>query len=133
MYTRELNRISLSGEVIKGELPDVITPRYLSAIGKTDSLVYIYGGLGNDLGKQEYGVVHCKDLYKLNLNDYSFGKKKWAIPENLCDEVAASTLIVDEVEKGEHAKGLIFFFRSFSIFSGFERFKFGEWTRNCFR
>lgn len=30
------------------------------------------------------------------------------MPENLCDEVAASTLIVDEVEKGEHAKGLFF-------------------------
>ena len=107
LYTRELNRISLSGEVIKGELPDAITPRYLSAIGKIDSLVYIYGGLGNDLGKQEYGVVHYKDLYKLNLNDYSL-EKKWAIPENLCDEVAASTLIVDEIEKGEHAKGLFF-------------------------
>ncbi len=61
----------------------------------------------NNLGKQEYGVVHYKDLYKLNLNDYSL-VKKWAIPENLCDEVAASTLIVDEVEKGEHAKGLFF-------------------------
>ena len=56
------SRKALSGEVIKGELPDVITPRYLSAIGKTDSLVYIYGGLGNDLGKQEYGVVHYKDF-----------------------------------------------------------------------
>lgn len=107
LYTRELNRISLSGEVTKGELPDVIAPRYLSAIGKTDSLIYIYGGLGNDLGKQEYGVVHYKDLYKLNLNDYSL-EKKWAMPENLCDEVAASTLIVDEVEKGGHAKGLFF-------------------------
>lgn len=106
-YTRELNRISLSGEVIKGELSDAITPRYLSAIGKTDSLIYIYGGLGNDLGKQEYGVVYYKDLYKLNLNDYSL-EKKWAISENLCDEVAASTLIIDEVEKCEHAKGLFF-------------------------
>ena len=35
-------------------------------------------------------------------------EKKWAMPENLCDEVAASTLIVDEIEKGEHAKGLFF-------------------------
>ena len=56
-----------------------------------------------------------------------------AMPENLCDEVAASTLIVDEVEKGEHAKGLFFSSGRFSIFSSFERFKFGEWTRNCFR
>lgn len=54
------------------------------------------------------------------------------MPENLCDEVAASTLIVDEVEKVNMQKDC-FFFRSFSIFSGFERFKFGEWTRNCFR
>ena len=105
-YTRELNRISLSGEIVRGELPDIITPRYLSAIGKADSVVYIYGGLGNDLGKQEYGITHYKDLYVLNLKDYSL-EKKWAIPENTHNEVVASTLIVDKV-KSMHAKGLFF-------------------------
>ena len=35
-------------------------------------------------------------------------KKKWAIPENLCDEVAASTLIVDEVEKVNMQKDCFF-------------------------
>lgn len=106
-YTRELNRISLSGEITRGELPNVITPRYLSAIGKTDSIIYIYGGLGNDLGKQEYGVVHYKDLYKLNLNDYSL-EKEWSMSENTYDEVAASTLIIDDSKEGIHAKGLFF-------------------------
>lgn len=106
-YTRELNKVSLSGKVIRGELPEVITPRYLSAIGKTDSAVYIYGGLGNNLGKQEYGVVHYKDLYKLNLDNYSL-EKKWAMPEKLSDEVAASTLIIDGAGKEMHAKGLFF-------------------------
>lgn len=105
-YTRELNRISLSGEIVRGELSDIITPRYLSAIGKTDSVVYIYGGLGNDLGKQEFGVSHYRDLYKLNLKDYSL-EKKWVIPENTYSEVVASTLIIDEM-KGMHAKGLFF-------------------------
>lgn len=80
---------------------------------------------------REHGVVHYKDLYKLNLNDYSLEKKVGYAGEP-CDEVAASTLIVDEVEKGEHAKGLFFSSGRF-LSSGFERFKFGEWTRNCFR
>lgn len=105
-YTRELNRISLSGEIVRGELPSAITPRYLSAIGKTDSVVYIYGGLGNDLGKQEFGVTHYKDLYKLNLGDYSL-KKMWTMTENTHNEVVASTLVMDETND-MHAKGLFF-------------------------
>lgn len=104
-YTLDLNRVSLSGEIVRSQLSKVIAPRYLSAIGVVDSAVYIYGGLGNDLGKQEYGVTNYRDLYKLNLKDYSL-EKKWAMASGTCDEVAASTLIIDSTET--HAKGLFF-------------------------
>lgn len=104
-YSHRLHKISLSGKLLRKELEE-ISPRYLSAIAETDSAVYIYGGLGNDLGKQEYGVTHYRDLYKLNLRDYSL-EKQWSVPEDLHGEVAASTLIVDEAGGG-HAKGLFF-------------------------
>ncbi len=104
-YSRELNKISLSGKLVRKEL-EGISPRYLSAIGETDSAIYIYGGLGNDLGKQEYGVTHYRDLYKLHLEDYSL-EKQWSVPENANGEVVASTLIMDE-GGNMHAKGLFF-------------------------
>lgn len=104
-YFPEMNRVSLSGKVERESLPGNIPPRYLSAIGVTDSSVYIYGGMGNELGKQEYGVNHYRDLYKLNLNDYSI-EKLWEFSPSTDNEVAAPTLILDSLE--QHAKGLFF-------------------------
>lgn len=103
-YMPEMNRISLSGDVIRDTTPE-IPPRYLSAIAMADSVVYIYGGMGNELGKQEYGVTFYRDLYKLNLKDYSL-EKCWGIPSGAYNEVAAPTLVVDST--GKHAKGLFF-------------------------
>lgn len=104
-YISEVNRVSLSGKVVRSKLPEMLPPRYLSSVGVTDSVVYIYGGLGNELGKQEYGVNNYRDLYKLSLNDYSF-KKLWSMDSESCNEVAAPSLMIDSKE--EYAKGLFF-------------------------
>lgn len=46
----------------------IITPRYLSALGTyNDSILYVYGGIGNYSGKQEMGMTIYNDMYSFNL------------------------------------------------------------------
>ncbi|WP_106832306.1 hypothetical protein [Parabacteroides pacaensis] len=104
-YFSELNRISLAGEIMRQELPGIITPRYLSSVGITDSVVYIYGGLGNEVGQQEYGVYNYRDLFTLDLSGYRL-RKLWSIPAGKYEEVPAQTLLVDSLQ--QQAKGLFF-------------------------
>lgn len=104
-YKNDMNRITLKGNIINNRSTDIISPRYLSAVGKKDSLVYIYGGVGNQSGKQEFGIYQYRDLYTLNLSNYAI-EKKWTLKNTGIDEVVASTLILSE--DGKHAKGLFF-------------------------
>ena len=91
---------------MRKQLKGIIPPRYLSSIGNTDSSLYIYGGLGNETGKQEYGVKTYHDLYKLNLKDYSVNKL-WSNDTTKTNcEVATSTLLIDETN--QRAYGLFF-------------------------
>ena len=105
-YSSELNKVSLSGKVMRKQLKGIIPPRYLSSIGNTDSSLYIYGGLGNETGKQEYGVKTYHDLYKLNLKDYSVNKLWRNDTTKTNCEVATSTLLIDETN--QRAYGLFF-------------------------
>ena len=66
-----MNRIFSQGVVWTDSLSDVIHPRYFSAVGVSDTLVYIYGGVGNEKGAQEYGIQIFNDLYVMDLCDYS--------------------------------------------------------------
>lgn len=76
---------------------DSIPPRYLSAVGLSDSLAWIYGGKGNEKGIQELGTTIYNDLYTINLKDYSVSKVRTL--ESGSMEVAAADLIVSEDEK----------------------------------
>jgi len=72
---------------------DAIPPRYLGAVGLTDTAAYIYGGKGNDRGIQEFGTKFYNDLYRLDLRNYTVSKL-WEAPEP-DSHVAASNLIID--------------------------------------
>lgn len=49
-----------------------IEPRYLSALGRDHAgNIYVLGGYGSKNGSQEYGSHAYKDLYKLDLSDFS--------------------------------------------------------------
>lgn len=76
---------------------DSIPPRYLSAVGVSDSLAWIYGGKGNAKGIQELGTIIYNDLYSISLEDYEVHKAGTVESANL--EVAATDLIVSEDRK----------------------------------
>lgn len=76
---------------------DSIPPRYLSAVGVSDSLAWIYGGKGNEKGIQELGTSIYNDLYTISLNDYSL--QKVCTIESDIMEVAASDLIISDDSK----------------------------------
>ncbi|MDR2885225.1 MAG: hypothetical protein LBU95_00390, partial [Rikenellaceae bacterium] len=105
-YLGTMHRIDTHGRVRVDQLPQtVIPPRYLCAIGLADSVAYLYGGIGNELGQQEYGIHIYNDLYRLCLRDYSL-TPLWNRSGPQCDEIAASNLVIDP--GGREAKGLFF-------------------------
>ncbi len=57
---------------------DYFSPRanLLITQGYNDNEFYVFGGTGNKSGKQEEGFSPIKDLFLLDVNDYSF-KKLW--------------------------------------------------------
>lgn len=69
----------------------VIGPRYLSSGGVKDGKMLIYGGKGNESGRQELGTVVYNDIYFLNLDDFTVEKSD-VVPE-LESEVAVHRLI----------------------------------------
>ncbi len=104
-YLSVMNRITSRGEVRTDSLSGIIPPRYLSAVGIADTMVYIYGGMGNEKGFQEYGTQVFRDLYAMDLRDYSV-RKCWDLPSKTSSEVAASRLIVGP--EGKEAYALFF-------------------------
>ena len=104
-YLGGLSAISPSGIRTEKDLSDFLPPRYLSAVGCADSSLYIYGGVGNELGMQEYGIHVYNDLYRMNLADLSIVKIVQTEPAKV-PETAASSLIVDE--KTQSARALFF-------------------------
>ena len=59
---------------------DVITPRFGAGMAHVgDSLLYIYGGVGNISGEQTLGRVYFNDLYRINLSNYRV-TKCWSNP-----------------------------------------------------
>lgn len=76
-----------------------IKPRYLSALGystKPDE-VLIFGGFGNDSGKQELSPESLYDLYSLNLKNYSF-TKLWELSNVDISFALSSSLIADSAK-----------------------------------
>lgn len=76
---------------------DSIPPRYLAAVGVSDTLAWIFGGKGNEKGIQEHGVMIYHDLHTLNLKDYTTRKILTLEADSM--EVAASDLIISDDQK----------------------------------
>lgn len=104
-YRSSLFRKDPTGKVSCMDLSSSIQPRYLSAVGVCDSILYIYGGVGNSTGKQEFGSEIFNDLYALNLSTFRI-EKLWEQETNGDSEVGASSLLIDSA--GQKALGLFF-------------------------
>ena len=63
---------------------DVIEPRYCSSLGfsaENSNVVYLFGGLGNPLGKQILGKEFYYDLYRIDFKTNEI-KKLWELQQN---------------------------------------------------
>ena len=81
------------------EVKGFIKPRYLSALGystKPDE-VLIFGGYGNESGKQELSPESLYDLYSLDLKNYSF-KKLWELSNVDVSFALSNSLIADSAK-----------------------------------
>ncbi len=91
-YTRETDswdNLPLSG--------DQAMPRFFSASGTNpiDSEILIFGGFGNESGRQEHGGRNLYDLHSINLDSLTI-KKKWEIENTSATFVPCSNLILDK-------------------------------------
>ena len=91
-YSNEINVWKPDSAARKRIYAENVGPRYLSAVGLTDSLAYIFGGKGNDSGMQEFGQRIYTDLYAMDLRDYSV-RKLWE-KEHGSGEVGVSDMLV---------------------------------------
>nr|WP_321355970.1 hypothetical protein [uncultured Draconibacterium sp.] len=82
---------------LKGEL---FEPRYLASLGqsKNDSVYYLFGGLGNETGKQILGKEFYYDLYKIDFGADTISKV-WEV-EEIDDEsyTPVNSMIINEQE-----------------------------------
>lgn len=88
-YYNDLNVLNLNSGDFKKTKFD-ISPRYLAASGICDGRLLLYGGKGNENGRQELGVRLYNDLYEIDLHDYSV-KLLWSLPQE--QYVAARHLV----------------------------------------
>ncbi|HQB27635.1 MAG TPA: kelch repeat-containing protein [Paludibacter sp.] len=81
-YSNSISKINLES-LTHEELNfsgDPILPRLYSACAVSGDDVYIFGGFGNETGKQEHVGRNLYDLYKLNLESQKI-TKLWELPE----------------------------------------------------
>lgn len=76
-----------------------IKPRYLGALGYSNKPyeVLIFGGYGNETGKQELSPESLYDLYSLNLKSYRF-TKLWELNNAEVSFSLGNSLIVDSAK-----------------------------------
>ena len=93
-YDIDCNRWEKCPEFIGANPP---FPRYFCAMGYSpfDHSLYIYGGMGNEIGKQLVGRDYFYDLYKVNPQDFSV-EKKWEINWDDVNSVAARNMVICE-------------------------------------
>lgn len=98
-YKNVLNIYSEAGG--KWETPKVegfIRPRYLAAMGYSadPERILIFGGYGNESGKQEHSPESLYDLYSLDLKNFEF-TKLWELSGVRDNFVVGNSLIVDSL------------------------------------
>lgn len=77
-----------------------IRPRYLAAMGNSynPDEILIFGGYGNESGKQELSPESLYDLFSLNLRNFQL-TKLWEMTDVTNNFALGNSLIVDSVEK----------------------------------
>lgn len=104
-YKSDVKQLSKNSKYNSTSFSPQISPRYLSATGIHNSSLFIFGGVGNQTGKQEYGTQIYNDLYEVNLKNLKIEKRWERNPDN-SSEVAARNLIIDK--SGKKAMTLFF-------------------------
>ncbi len=104
-YSNSLSKINLES-LTREELNysgDVILPRLYSGCAVTGDDVYIFGGFGNETGKQEHVGRNLYDLYKLNIETQQI-TKLWELPEVPKFEfIPGKDLVLDQDENKVYA------------------------------
>lgn len=73
-----------------------ISPRYLGGSGyKNKETLLIFGGCGNPMGKQEFGVINYYDLYAIDIQTLQT-KRMWTLTNNKNNFVVGNNIVVDE-------------------------------------
>ncbi|MCG8475004.1 MAG: hypothetical protein MI784_05965 [Cytophagales bacterium] len=82
---------------------DLMEPRSLSSLTHyKDQKYLVFGGIGNQTGRQELGVENFYDLYVLDLSDSTM-RRLWSRPELADNFVAAHSLILSEDKQSLYA------------------------------
>lgn len=102
-YRKDMFKADRDGSVTQTQTP--IGARYLAAVGAKDSLLYIYGGAGNENELQEYGTRLYNDLWRYNLRSGEY-TNIWEKGVSDQTEVSASSLVVND--DGKSAMALFF-------------------------
>jgi two-component SAPR family response regulator len=80
---------------------DFIAPRFFSSLGVEDKdNVLIFGGIGNESGKQDVGKNYFYDLYRINLRTQT-ARKLWTIEHKKSDSefVPVRNMVITEDSK----------------------------------
>lgn len=109
-YRSDIHKISmLDGEITSVTTSgDTISPRYMAATSIQDSIIFVYGGVGNARGNQEYGTKVFNDLYKINTKSMDT-KLLWSMPTTRRGLVPAQSMILDESD----GRGLMLMYSPF--------------------
>ncbi len=78
---------------------DPLYPRYFVSMGHNpvDSLLYIFGGMGNESGDQYVGRVYFYDLYQVDVEKHTI-RKLWEIPWEKEDVVPVRGMVMVDHE-----------------------------------
>lgn len=92
----ELDLSTQTWSLINSGSKDRISPRYFSAIGLSDNKkdIYLFGGMGNELGLQSIGRLYYYDLFRID-KETSSVSKKWEISWSKEKMVPARNLVIE--------------------------------------
>lgn len=95
-YNASMDLYSFANKNLKKiDLSTKIEPRYLSSLGFQDSILYIYGGVGNKSGEQTHGSYIFNDLFRIDLRDFSISKV-WSEETSNKSIIAAGNIIIND-------------------------------------
>jgi len=95
-YNSSIDLYSFTNKNLKKiDLSTRIEPRYLSSLGLNDSILYIYGGVGNKSGEQTHGSYIFNDLFKIDLRDFSISKA-WSKETSNKSTIAAGNILIND-------------------------------------